>query len=431
MAKFKHLTILNRVEIQSCLDRGFRFYEIAKQLNKDPTTIAKEVKKHLIRKETGCGGQAYNPCVYVPRCYEVKICGVRNCFTRKSCPSCGKCITVCPRYLEYKCPKLSRPPYCCNGCSGLKGCRLTKYFYKASEAHEQYMRHLSESRQGSLITPAEVERICDLMYPLILKGQSVHHIIATHKDEIMLIERTVYSYIDSNVLNIKNIDLPRKVRYRQRKVEKILKIDKFCREGRTYDDYLVFIEKNDYPAVVQMDSVKGDMSGKVLLTIHFVSTSFMLAFLRDANTAKSVADVFNYLYSLLGRERFIKLFPVILTDNGSEFSDPTKIEFDENGERRTYIFYCDRNRSNQKGNIEVNHEFIRRISPKGVSFDSRTQDDINLMMSHINSYKRKRLNDQSPFSAFSLFYGKDIPRLLGIKEIEPDSIVLTTKLFKK
>lgn len=247
----------------------------------------------------------------------------------------------------------------------------------------------------------------------------------------MLSERTVYSYIDSNVLNIKNIDLPRKVRYRQRKVEKILKIDKFCREGRTYDDYLVFIEKNDYPAVVQMDSVKGDMSGKVLLTIHFVSTSFMLAFLRDANTAKSVADVFNYLYSLLGRERFIKLFPVILTDNGSEFSDPTKIEFDENGERRTYIFYCDRNRSNQKGNIEVNHEFIRRISPKGVSFDSRTQDDINLMMSHINSYKRKRLNDQSPFSAFSLFYGKDIPRLLGIKEIEPDSIVLTTKLFKK
>ena len=180
-----------------------------------------------------------------------------------------------------------------------------------------------------------------------------------------------------------------------------------------------------------MDTVKGGVAGKVLLTLLFVETGLMLAFLRPANTAKSVAAVFNHLDRLLGRETFKKLFPVILTDNGSEFSDPMKIEFDENGERRTYVFYCNQNRSDQKGNIEVNHEFIRRICPKGVPFDSRTQEDINLMMSHINSYKRKKLNDRSPYFVFSLFYGNDIPLKLGIREIPATEINLTPKLFKK
>ena len=77
----------------------------------------------------------------------------------------------------------------------------------------------------------------------------------------------------------------------------------------------------------------------------------ILAYLREANTAKSVTDIFNGLYGILGKETFMWLFPVILTDNGSEFSDPTKIEFDEDGERRTYVFYCNQNRSDQKGNI--------------------------------------------------------------------------------
>lgn len=247
----------------------------------------------------------------------------------------------------------------------------------------------------------------------------------------MLNEKTIYAYIDSGVLDVKNIDLPRKVRYRLRKKPKEFKVDKACRINRTYDDYLEFLRENDYPSVVQMDSVKGSQTGAVLLTIYFVSTGFMLAYLREANTSKSVTDVFNDLYDVLGRDVFMRMFPVILTDNGSEFSDPMKIEFDENGERRTYVFYCNQNRSDQKGNIEVNHEFIRRISPKGVPFDTRTQEDINLMMSHINSYKRKRLNDRSPYSVFSLFYGNDIPLKLGIREIPATEINLTPKLFKK
>ena len=100
-----------------------------------------------------------------------------------------------------------------------------------------------------------------------------------------------------------------------------------------------------------MDSVEGRKGGKVFLTVYFRSCSLMLAFIRDYNTARSVTEVLNRLYELLGHETVTMLFPVILTDRGSEFTDPLSIEFNAEGERRTHVFYCDPQRSDQKGGI--------------------------------------------------------------------------------
>ena len=432
MAKYKHLTLHDRIQIQSYLDRGFSFKEIGLQLEKSPSTIAKEVRSHLTKKLGHYGVQRYNPCVNRLQCVKVYVCGKGNCnVKRRSCASCGKCIDFCKDFDLGLCKKLEHPPYCCNACIETRSCCLARKYYDAIDAHETYRKTLIESRQGVCIPKKEAERINALIQPLIAKGHSVHHACTIYKDEIMLSEKTVYTYIDSGVFNIKNIDLPRKVRYKQRKKKPEIKVDPQCREGRTYEDFLTFMEAHDSPSVVQMDSVKGTVSGKVLLTLHFVESGFMLAYLRNANTAKSVRKIFEGLYETLGQDDFMRLFPVILTDNGSEFSDPMRIEFDKYGERRTYIFYCDRNRSDQKGSIEVNHEFIRRISPKGVPFDNRTQKDISLMMSHINSYKRKRLNNLSPYTVFSMLYGNDIAAKLGITEIPAEEIILTPKLFKK
>ena len=142
-------------------------------------------------------------------------------------------------------------------------------------------------------------------------------------------------------------------------------------------------------------------------TIHFVETSLMLAFLRNANTSASVIQVINLLDKVLGTETFDRLFPVILTDNGSEFSNPKEIERRATVPcNRTNVFYCDPSAPYQKGACEVNHELIRRILPKGSSFDDLTQKDIFQMMDHINSYKRKKLNNRSPYEAFSFYYEK-------------------------
>ena len=180
-----------------------------------------------------------------------------------------------------------------------------------------------------------------------------------------------------------------------------------------------------------MDSVEGRKGGKVLLTIYFRNCSLMLAFIRDTNTARSVTEMFEQLYTLLGHDTFSGLFQVILTDRGSEFTNPLAIEFNKNNERRTRVFYCDPQRSDQKGGCEVAHEMIRRVLPKGVSFDELNQDSVSLMMSNINSYSRKKLNNQSSHQLFSFLNSEEILEKLNIKLIPANEINLTPLLLKK
>lgn len=428
MAKYKHLTMSERIEIYSLLKQDVSIRKIAKALNRDPTTIAKEIKKHLEVKETGCGGRPFNQCKNSDKCLKSGVCGAEFCYT--FCYKCSRCNLYCKDFEEQVCERLVKAPYCCNGCPKTRSCHYRKKVYRANIAHSEYKHNLSESRKGFYIRKAEAKRIEQIISQPILHGQSVHHVYLAHKDELTISERSIYTYIDGGVFNLKNIDLPRKVRYRARKKQVEPKIDRHCREGRTYEDYIAYIKENP-SAIVQMDTVKGGISGKVLLTLHFVTCKFMIAILRDANTSKSVIQAINQLDVTLGREKFKELFPVLLTDNGCEFSNPARIEADMNGEMRTRVFYCDRNRPDQKGSIEVTHEFIRRIIPRGQSLECYTQEDINLMMSHINSYGRKRLNDISPYDMFTLLYGQGTAELLGIQKIPYDQINLTPNLLKK
>ena len=244
-------------------------------------------------------------------------------------------------------------------------------------------------------------------------------------------EKSIYNYIDAGLLSVGNLDLPRKVRYRVRKKKRSVRVDKKCHIGRTYEEFLEYLAACPDVAVTEMDTVEGRKGGKVLLTIYFKNCELMLAFIRDANTARSVTDIFNHLDATLGRESFRTLFQVIVTDRGSEFTDPLSIECDENGEIRTRIFYCDPQRSDQKGSCEVTHEMIRRVLPKGYNFNHLTQPDIDLMMSHINSYTRKKLGNLSPYRLFSSFYGEDLLTKLNIQQIAPNDINLTPKLLKR
>jgi len=187
---------------------------------------------------------------------------------------------------------------------------------------------------------------------------------------------------------------------------------------------------NPHLPVRQLDSVEGVKGGAVLLTIHFVHQELQLAFLRAANDSQSVIDIFEKLYLELRPDIFIDLFPVLLADNGSEFSNPKAVEFDKQGNRRTRLFYCDPSAPYQKGNCENNHEMIRRCIPKGTDIGRYTQEQINLMMSHINSYARPNLGDKSPYDVFAFQYGEEILKTFGLQKIPADEIILTPKLFK-
>lgn len=137
--------------------------------------------------------------------------------------------------------------------------------------------------------------------------------------------------------------------------------------------------------VVEMDTVVGPEPGKVLLTMLFRNSTFMLAFLIENTKRESVIRVLHFLQQALGTDVFSRLFPVILTDRGPEFSHPWALESDEYGEILSKVFYCNANAPYQKGRLEKNHEFLRYILPKGTSFDAMTQEDITLALNHINS----------------------------------------------
>ena len=158
----------------------------------------------------------------------------------------------------------------------------------------------------------------------------------------------------------------------------------------------------------------------------------MLIYLLPYKKSRYVSEIFNQLKQLLGIDEFKRLFEVILTDNGSEFSDPESIEFDMNtGGKICSVFYCDPNCSWQKGSIEKNHEYIRYILPKGTSFASLTQYDCYLIASHINSTPRLSLNNHSPYEASLLFLGNDNINKFKIKKIDYDDIDLSYRLLRK
>lgn len=84
----------------------------------------------------------------------------------------------------------------------------------------------------------------------------------------------------------------------------------------------------------------------------------------------------------------------------SKFSHVTK-------EQKTKLFYCDSYSSYQKAEIECNHKMIRYVIPKSRSIDSFTQDNLNLLFSHINSYPRESKYGRKPYDITAMIIGKE------------------------
>lgn len=423
----KHLTLEDRNYIEQSLNQNMTFKEIAKFLSKDPTTISKEIKKHRLRKEPNTfNNYSANVCTKRFNCSKKNVCG-QNC--RFFCNKCIKCNKYCKDFEESICPSLKTAPYVCNSCTSKSPCRLVKYYYRALPAHNQYANTLSTSRQGINLSDDELCELDNIVSPLIKNGQTVAHIFKTQ--DLKCSRSTLYNYIDQNKLSARNIDLPRRVRYPKKKSKRNPPKDTTIRKGRTYEDFQKYILDNPDLSIVEMDTVEGKKGGKVLLTMLFRNTKLMLAFLLDDKTSNSVLKVFNWLEAILGNTLFEKTFPVILTDNGSEFSNPLSLEFNSEGIGRTRIFFCNPGASYQKGALEKNHEFIRYIIPKGTSMDNFTQNDITKMINHINSLTRVSLNNSTPFDLAKLLLDKNVLKKLNLVKVAANEIQLTKKLLKK
>lgn len=412
----KHLTYEERNFIEIGLNNGRNFAQIANDLNKSRTTIMREVQGHKFRKNPSRFNNSKNLCKNRQECQKF------DCTKKEKC------------YEEEICLKLTGAPYVCNGCEQKNKCRKMKYYYYAKFANDEYSEKLRTSRYGINLSKEEAYDIDTLITPLIKeKHQSISHIYANHPDEIVFSRATMYKYVDLGVFSFKNIDLPRKVRYKKRKENEKQRIRKetAIRKGRIYEDFKEYIVKHPECSIVEMDTVEGIKGGKVFLTLLFRQSKFMLIYLMENKTMECVEKAFKEIKEILGIELFKKVFEVILTDNGSEFFNPMSIEKDEETQEIvSHIFYCDPGASWQKGAIEKNHEYIRYVLPKGSSFDELTQEKVDLLMSNINSTSRDTLNGKTPYDATLLIVDEEIIEKLGVIRIDADEVNLSPNLLR-
>ena len=430
------MDLSDRIAIETGICNKDSFKKIARLLRRHPTTIAHEVKENrtFIRGNYPNG----KDCRYVRTRNIHHLCEDQEC--DKNCCRCWKvnCAEKCPAYVSAACHKFERPPYVCNSCPDKKLCNKDKYIYSAKHADAAVTRRRSESRQGIRVSEEQMADMNSLITQLVKKGQPLAHIYAEHKEEIPVTLRTLYNYIDAGEMAVKSIDLRRKTGYRPRK-KKASKSLGFAnmdfRKNRTYADF----ENNMNSSygdcsVVEMDTVKGVREkGKRLLTMIFRDNNIMLLFLLPDGTAGSVIRVFDFLETGLGTDVFRRLFQVILTDNGSEFKKVQDLENSELLEQRTHLFFCDPMASWQKGCIEKNHEFIRYVIPKGKSLNPYTQDDITLLMNHINSVIRPGLGNKCPYELVDQ-NDQDMKKLMALLEmhlIPADEVHLKPDLFTK
>lgn len=419
----KHLSLEQRNIVEQGLNQNWSLTKIANEIGKDDRTISKEIRKHMIKKQ-GNSYDGRNICKHISSCTVKKLCNIP---CKKMCKTCSLCNSKCPSFEPFTCKRNIRFPYVCNGCSKKTTCRKTKYYYRALIAFKDYKTSLSESRQGISLTKLELSNLDALVSPQVLNGKSIASVHRLLNVDCSL--SSLYNYVEKGYLSVRNIDLARKVSFRPRKKRQTPK-DTKARKGRVLEDLNLYLAEHPEAQVVEMDTVEGIKGGKVLLTLFLRNCKLMLAFLLDEKTTEAVKEVFDNLEKIFTYDVFCKVFEVILTDNGTEFSDPLSLEFNDEGIGRSRIFYCNPSAAYQKGGIEKNHEFIRYFIPKGTSMDNLTQKQIDEMMNNINNYNRESLNWNSPYSLAKILLGEEVLKKLNFSYIPFEEVKLT-KLLQK
>ena len=388
--KYKHMTLDDRVEIQECLDKGMYFKDIAKRIEKDQTTVSKEVKKHFVT--------------------------FTNSFTNTN--------EVCPKHLK--------APFVCNGCPkrSSSGCHYPKRLYRAKEAQKEYQELLVEAREGIPLNKESFYETEAIVSDAVKHGQHIYHIIQSNN--LPTSQSTVYRHIQKGYYSISPIYLPRAVKFKPRHSSPVEFVPKWAKEGRTYDDFLVYLEQNHISDYAEMDSVIGRIGGKIIVTLHFNAFDFMIGLLCDNKTAAETASKLSALKARMKTAGFDfgEIFPVLLTDNGGEFSCVHEIENDCDGIQTTKVFFCEPSAPYEKPHIEKNHTLFRDIVPPGSSFDDFSQETVNLIFSHVNAVKRKQFNGKSAYDLFSFTYSGALAPALGISFIDPKNVIQSPLLLK-
>ena len=396
MTNYNQLKESQRETIQILLNKGKSFTEIGEAIGKDRTTISKEVRRNRYIKSN-----FYDA-------FDIK--GINDAIQ--------------------KCDKLNHKPYVCNNCPNKKFCNKHHLYYEYKFAEKHYQDNLIESRTGIDIKPETIDDIESQIVPLIKnKKQSVNQVYINHSDILCFSKSTFYKYVDIGVFSLTNADLPKKIRYKKRKHknnDNENKRELSLLKGRKYEDFIEFSANHPKFNIVEMDTVIGKRNNnKCLLTLYIRKTHFMLIFLLNKKDSASVNAKINFIKEKLGIKLYKNIFRIFLTDNGSEFFSVLNFERDlESNKKVSNIFFCHPYSSFEKHGVEVNHEYIRRVFPKGTSFNELNDEIVKNLQDNINSIPRISLGNETPYNLTKKLY-PDLINKLECKYIKPDDVSLS------
>lgn len=371
---YKRLTMDNRMDIQAAIHDGKTISDISRMLGVSKSTISRELNRKLTKGML--------------------------CSTIKTIPTCNVCSK------KYYCsfhPKLY-------------------YDYKVSEDKAKALR--MTPRKKTHLSQEVVMEINEIVPPLMMRGQSLHHIyVSDARLQILCSERTLRRLVYRRELSVGPSLLRRYVRFPHhlpKKEKPVVIRDIRYIIGRKYSDYLDYVKSDSKISRVEYDSVIGKMNDiQAILTITFVKYDFQFGLLIKKGDSSSVLKVLRGLYQKLG-DKAKAIFAANLCDNGTEFAQFYEIE--------RYVgksFYATPYRSNDKPHCERNHEFIRYVFPKGKSLNKITQEMLDEVFSNINSYVRKSKGDKTPYDLVRAKFGKAFLDAINIRRIHNKKVKLT------
>lgn len=426
--KGRHFDASKRAVLANMLARRAKAKDVAAALGMDPTSVSREIARNRIRK-AGDPSEEGSPC---SGCANRLSCKIRHACGRMSCSiRCAGCAQTegCRSFSRFSCPVATRYPLCCNGCAKEARCPLPHYYYYPDDAQAKSRDRLVSSRSGMDLTEEEFRAFDDLVYEaVVVKGQSVHHLVASCRDRLGCSEKTVYRRIDSGMLRAKPVDLPRKAGLKKRKRSakyEYVHAGDLDRTGHLWPDWLVHQVAQGVVYHWEMDFLgKPNASRKEVLALALPNFKFALLYLFEGSTQEGVKALFDRLETELGPALFRKVFPAVITDRDVAFDDFASLEGSADGTVRTRVFYADPGASNQKPSVENYNQQLRAAIPKKAILDDCDQSDLTLLACHMNSRRLASLSDRTPASLFAAAFGDEALERLGIREIPPSEVRL-------
>ena len=427
---FRHLQIVERSVLLSKLVDTKHFsslQDIAKDLGVSRQTLYREILRNSTIVRHGSSSNRLS-CSHYKECHK----GVSSHYF--------SCSLKCPEYEEYLCPLLRKYPFICDTCKKRMRCYFTQRFYDPENAQTIYRRELKSSRSILKTKESIIRYINKIVSPLVQQGQSIDAILMSHP-EISIAPSTIRTWIKKGLLDCSYSQLRMTGRrrismaYNYGKNKEHVKLSS-RKIGHKYPDYLFYVRHHPNALIVQLDSVIGTLTGnKTILTIHLVQYHFQFGILLENHSSsfEVVSKLKELLFQLesVDQQKGTNIAPrfkeVLLCDNGIEFDSMLELDDRES----CHVFFCHPNSSFEKGHCERNHVLFRYIRYKGHNFDSFSQDTVNMLFSHINSYPRKSIAGNTPYSLVLNDLGIEFLNIIGIYYVNPNDINLTPSLLKK